>query len=95
VADGDPGVVAAVHDQGGFAVRGAVVPGRAEALARPTRPGGTPGDENDAPRARTHLVAAVVPVQRVGIGAPAFERRMVDEAMAETVRVVLARHERG
>jgi hypothetical protein len=37
----------------------------------------------------------VVPVQRAGIGAPAFERRIVDEAMAETVRVVLARHERG
>ncbi|MGA5895377.1 HpcH/HpaI aldolase/citrate lyase family protein [Streptomyces venetus] len=41
------------------------------------------------------LVAAVESAQRDGIGALTFEGRMVDEAMAETARAVLARHGRG
>ncbi|WP_244403674.1 HpcH/HpaI aldolase/citrate lyase family protein [Streptomyces coeruleorubidus] len=43
----------------------------------------------------TRLVAAVESAQRDGIGALTFEGRMVDEAMAETARVVLARHAHG
>ncbi|WP_030230521.1 MULTISPECIES: HpcH/HpaI aldolase/citrate lyase family protein [unclassified Streptomyces] len=41
------------------------------------------------------LVAAVESAQRDGVGALTFEGRMVDEAMAETARAVLARHGRG
>ncbi|MEU6182418.1 CoA transferase [Streptomyces coeruleorubidus] len=41
------------------------------------------------------LVAAVESAQRDGIGALTFEGRMVDEAMAETARAVLARHGHG
>ncbi|MFH8499888.1 HpcH/HpaI aldolase/citrate lyase family protein [Streptomyces coeruleorubidus] len=43
----------------------------------------------------TRLVAAVESAQRAGIGALTFEGRMVDEAMAETARAVLARHGHG
>ncbi|MFH9008691.1 HpcH/HpaI aldolase/citrate lyase family protein [Streptomyces afghaniensis] len=41
------------------------------------------------------LVAAVEAAQRDGVGALTFEGRMVDEAMAETARAVLARHGHG